>query len=260
MERREAVFAPMTTEANAAPPADAGTPPAGAAAAPPPADAAPPAATKPEWLPDNFWDAKAGALNTDEFGKHYGEISATAKAAAERAGTVPDKPDGYKVELQLPKDVVVPEGVKFDPAKDPRLPAFLKFAHDNKLSNELVNAFVALDAQQALADIKSANEANVARAAEEDKKLGEKAKERRAAAWAWADGLKDKGFSPAQVNELRLTATSADGVTTIEKLMELLKGSVPGTVDTPAPKPDQKSHADRIWPGGFSSTPQARNG
>jgi hypothetical protein len=226
----------------------------------PSSPAAPPSAgalVRPEFLPEQFWDDKAG-IKTDEFGKHYTEVTATAAKAAERAAAVPPNPEGYKVEVKLPEGLKVPEGIKFDPSKDPRTPVLLKAAHELGLTNTDVNALVALDAQFAIEN----HNAEVARIAEETKKLGDNAKGRIDAATNWLNAQSGDGkrFTAAEAEEVRLMVGSAAGVTALEKLMAIVNGSVPGHVPTPPPKPEPKTHADRIWPGGFNPTPQAKVG
>lgn len=79
-----------------------------APASPAPAAAAAPA--RPDWLPDNFHDEKAGP-KWDDFGKHYAEVITRDAAEQIRRNALPAKPEDYKVEL--PKDFVVPQGVEF---------------------------------------------------------------------------------------------------------------------------------------------------
>jgi hypothetical protein len=227
--------------------------PTPAPAAPTPAPE-PVALVKPEFLPADYWDEKAG-IKTDEFAKHYGELTAAQQKLAERAP--PAKPDDYKIEVKLPDTVKVPEGMTFDPSKDPRLPVLRQVAHELGLTNTEVNRLVALDAELAIQN----HTAEQARVAEETKKLGEKATDRIAAVTNWAKALQTKGdLSADEFNEIRMTASTAVGVTALEKLMAKAAGTVPGHVPTPPPKVEPQNIADRIWPGGFSPTPQARTG
>jgi hypothetical protein len=211
----------------------------------PAAGDAPAALVKPDFLPADYWDEKAG-IKTDEFAKHYGELTVAQQKLAERAAAVPEKPEGYKIEIKLPDDVKVPEGLKFDPSKDPRLPVLLKTAHELGLSNADVNKLVTLDAQFALQN----HAAEAARVAEETKKLGEKAADRIAAATNWTKALAEKGdFSADEVGEIRAMASTAAGVTALEKLMAKVNGGIPGHVPTPPTKPTEQPLTDR-WYGG----------
>jgi hypothetical protein len=85
--------------------------PASNGAAPPPA--APPAApARPEWLPEKFYDATAGAPRVEDLAKSYAKLEAERpklketltteiKTAfeTERRKAAPEKPEGYKVAL-----------------------------------------------------------------------------------------------------------------------------------------------------------------
>jgi hypothetical protein len=191
---------------------------------------------------------------TDEFAKHYGEVTANAAKYAERLAGIPEKPEAYKVELKFPDDVKLPEGINFDPSKDPRLPVLLKTAHEMGLTNAELNRIVALDAQFALDN----HAAETARVAEEHKKLGDNAKARIDAASNWLNGQTGDGktFTAAEAEEIRFMAGSAAGVTALEKLMAKANGTVPGHVPSGPGKPEPQSIAKR-WYGGPSSQ-QAR--
>jgi hypothetical protein len=219
-------------------------------------DAPPAAAERPAYIPEQFWDGATKAVKVEDFGKHYNDLTVAAAKLAERAAAVPAKPEDYKIEVKLPDGVTLPEGVKIDPSKDPRTPEFLKVAHTLGFDNNQVNQLIAFDAQLALAG----HNAELARVAEETKKLGEKATDRIAAVMNWTNALKDRGFSDDERAEIRAIASSAAGVSALEKMIAQATGAIPGHVPTPPSAPQLKSHADRIWPTGFSSTPQAKVG
>jgi hypothetical protein len=242
----------MTDAPTPSPSASAPAAPASAAAAPAAAPAAsaeaPAAATRPEFLPEQFWDDKAGAIKTDEFAKHYGEVTANAQKLSERMAAVPPNPEGYKVELKLPEGTKIPEGIKFDPAKDPRTPVLLKVAHELGWTNNDVNRLVTLDAEFALAN----HAAEQARIGEENKKLGDNANARVAAVTNWVKGLAEKGDLTAdELTEIRMTATTAAGVTALEKLMAKATGGIPGHVPNTDPKPAPTTIEQR-WYGSNS--------
>jgi len=116
---------------------DAASAPAPAATQPaaPAAPAAAPA--RPDWLPENFHDAKTGP-KWDDFGKHYAEVITRDAAEQIRRNALPANADDYKIDL--PKDFVVPQGVefKFDDA-NPALANARALYHDiqtGKLSGQ----------------------------------------------------------------------------------------------------------------------------
>jgi hypothetical protein len=108
-----------------------------------------------------------------------------------------------------------------------------------------VNALVALDAQNVIA----ATNAHATHVLAEDKKLGEKAIERRAAVSNWMKGQKD--FTADELGMVNAETLDAAGITLIEKLMAKANGTMPGHQPSPDPKPEPKTHADRIWPSGL---------
>lgn len=204
-------------------------------------------------MPEAHWDAKSGAV-AETFGQHYQEVAAAAAKLAERQAAIPAKPEDYKVELKFPEGIQVPEGVKFDPAKDPRLPLFTKLAHERGWTNDDVNAVIALDAQLEIA----AHNAAAARIVAEDKKLGEKAIERRAAVANWTKALVAKNEitadEAAAINAEHMDATA---ISLVEKLMAKINGNVPGFVPSEPSRPGPKSIAERMYPNLPSGLPPA---
>lgn len=114
----------MLTNEPAPNPAPANSPSEPPAA--PPSSVAPPAdgfqstpkteaPARPDWLPDDAWDEKAG-VKLDALGKTFGDLAKfkadTETAAAERAAQIPAEAKDYGFEL--PKDLKLPEGVGVD--------------------------------------------------------------------------------------------------------------------------------------------------
>ena len=131
-------------------------------AAPTPA----PLAGKPEWLPDDLWDAEKGFKA--DLVKQNAEM---AKAAAERKALVPEKADGYK--LELPAGFKAPEGMTLNEA-DPRLPLLREHALKAGWTQTDFAQVIALDVARAQAD-----QARIAaQIALESAKLGPNAPER----------------------------------------------------------------------------------
>lgn len=164
-------------------------------------------------------------------------------AEPQRPASSPETTEDYKLDIgKLPADVKLPDGMqlKIDD-KDPRLPLARAFAREAGLDQNQFSRLLQLDA---LAKI-NAYHAETARLGEEMKKLGDKGQERLAAADRW---LKTLGLSDKEYAEMSMTATTAAGVTAIEKLMAKAAGSVPAnTGEQPPPKPTGRIE-DRLYP------------
>ncbi len=50
---------------------------------------------KPEWLPENFWDAKTGEVKLESLAKSQRDL----RAQLSKGDKAPEKPDGYEIEL-----------------------------------------------------------------------------------------------------------------------------------------------------------------
>jgi hypothetical protein len=65
---------------------------------------------RPAYVPENFWDAKAGNVK-DDFAKHITDLETFRAAEDVRRNSLPQKPEDYKYEL--PKDFQAPQGLEF---------------------------------------------------------------------------------------------------------------------------------------------------
>lgn len=200
---------------------------------------------RPQWLPENHWDAEKGAIK-DDFGAHYTEISTAQRTEAERkAALAARKAEDIKFEVKLPPEVKVPDGMKITiDEKDPRIPYVRDLALKNGWDQETVNALVAVDAQ---VKIQQHGE-EVTRIAAEDAKLGANGKDRKAAVATWADGLKTKGdISADEYEEIRFVGATAAGVTLLEKLIAKINGSVPGQGGNPPQTQPVPATVEERW-------------
>lgn len=228
--------------------------PPAATTPPEPASASPPASAagaRPEWLPEDHWDTTANAIKP-EFGKHYAELKSFVDAEAARKAQLPQKAEDYKIEVKLPPEVKVPDGMELRiNEKDPRVPVIRALAHEQGWTQETVNKLVALDAQMQI----EARAADIARVAAEDAKLGANAKPRKEAVASFLKGMKDRGELSADEHEaVRVYATDAAAVTALEKLIAKANGSVPGHQQGNPPAPQPKTIAERMYPNGFGQT------
>lgn len=215
-------------ESNIPPPSDAITPPSAEPPAvsppitPPPDPASPPAsaaATRPDWLPEDQWDATAGKPKFD--------VADLVKAKAtldERAGQVPTDAAGYKVEM--------PDGsaYKVDEA-DPLLAEARAWAHKEGLTQAQFNGVLGLRAKME-ADALAAGEAA---AKAELGKLGDKAPERITTVTQFLETKLPK----SQFDAIRSAVQTAAGVEAIETIMQLAGGpKLPGPNAAPGKAKD----------------------
>lgn len=217
------------TEPNPSPPAPA---PAPAATEPAP----PVAATRPDYVPESFWDGDAKAVKP-EFGQHYSELATFKQQHDERIAALPQKPEDYRIEVKLPETVKVPDGLELKvDDKHPLAAPVRAFALKHQLPQDALNELIAMHAQ---GEIESHN-AEVARIAAEDAKLGANAKERKAAVNTWLTGLKTNNkITAAEHEAMQAYAVDAATVSALEKIIAIANGSVPasgGNAPTP-PKP-----------------------
>ncbi|MCC6314819.1 MAG: hypothetical protein IT337_12495 [Thermomicrobiales bacterium] len=201
----------------------------------------PASAQMPSGLDPKYWDATNG-LKTDDLLKDFGELSAYRAQAEARLAEVPDKPEGYK--LELPADFQVPEefkeAFKLDES-DPRLP------HARALAKELglpQGAFAKLIALDARLQIEAAQQAQAQMTAEMAK-LGDKFPARREAVNAFVRA----NLTPEQAAGLEGIATSAAAFEAIEALIaKATTTRIPGTQPEPARPPQPVPQAER-WYG-----------
>lgn len=221
--------------------------------APPSGDAPPPAAARPDYVPETFWDDTTKAVKP-EFGAHYSELATFHKTQTEaQAALAARKPEDIKIESILPEGVKVPDGleVKIN-EKDPRIPVLRELAIKNGWSQETVNALVAFDLQQQIAD----HTTEATRVAAEDAKLGANAKDRKGAVGNWLNGLKTAGkLSAGEAEAMTAYAVDAATVTALEKIMAMAAGSVPGAGDPPPPPNPAPQKIEDRW---YGSTPQQK--
>lgn len=101
-------------------------------------------AARPDWAPEDLWDAKTGLKAADLATrlKEYGELKTAADA---RNAAIPASADLYQP--ALPEGVQLPDGYAIN-QNDPRLPGLREFAHKAGLNQQQFSQLVALDLQQ----------------------------------------------------------------------------------------------------------------
>src|SRR5262249_50451851 len=181
-------------------------------------DGTPPpgASSRPDWLPEAHWDAASNSVRVDGLKDVFARDSAARAAKA----SLPATPDAY--EISLPADFQLPPGSGIEAGQlginenDPRIPAVRAFAHQHGLRQAAVADLVAFDAQQQI----SAYNAETARLAAENQKLGANAEGRVKAVATWAEGMQERGeISRDELAAVMDIATTAAGVTFLERLI-----------------------------------------
>lgn len=126
--------------------------------------------TRPEGIPDSYWDAEKNTLKIDPAAlandlKQRDELLAFKSAEDSRKLSLPANPDGY--EIKLPDGFQAPEGVTFEFNKDdPLLARAREIAHAKGLDQETFQDMLGVYAAAQVADqqtIKDAKDAEIAK-------------------------------------------------------------------------------------------------
>ncbi len=179
--------------------------------------------TRPEYLPEKFWNAETNEVNLEGLTTSYGALEkklgttradvrkeVEAEAEAERAKNRPATPEDYRIALP---EGTLPGGVTFE-ADDgnPMLEFWRGFAYEHGLTDEMFNKGVAAYAKALTADLPD----NAA----ELEKLGEKGAERADTAHKFLKG----NLTAENFEALDGLVDTAAGVEAVEQLMKLAKG------------------------------------
>jgi hypothetical protein len=199
----------------------------------------------------------AGTVASPPASAQPGQPISPPPAAPSQAGD----PGAARAELkfELPPDFPMPDGMKItldpkNPIRGPILADVAAFEREAGFTQEQFSGLLVLDARMKIAEHTAAK----AELANEKTKLGANAEARLAAVANWAKTL---GLSDAELDEVRLTGSTAAGVSLLEKVIAKANGSVPGDyVPARAPTPEPTSAAAKIWPNGFSAKPVQRGG
>lgn len=161
-----AVSSPLSSPA---PAASASTTPAAPAAASAPTPASPDTTsptTRPEGIPDSYWDAEKNSLKVDPVAlandlKERDELKTFKAAEDVKAASRPQKADDYK--LELPTDFKPPAGVEYKlDAANPALGQLRAVAHKYGMTQDAVSELLGVYAgnevgtQQSIATAKAA--------------------------------------------------------------------------------------------------------
>lgn len=163
------------------------------------------APTRPDWVPNDFWDPKDGVKGKDLVGK-FNELAAAKAAEDSKRLALPQKPEEYP--LELPKDFKLPDGITFkidadgDQARTARA-----WAHKHGVSKEAFTELMGVYGAGIVGDqatLKAARDAQI-------DALGANGTARVTALNTFLDA---KGYGP-----LKNMMVTAEIVTTLEKLI-----------------------------------------
>lgn len=210
-----------TAPAPAAPPADAAPPPAttsifdAANDPPPPTEDGKPG--RPDYIPENFWDAEKGEPRIEQMARTVAELRAKISRGEQKA---PKAPEDYKLPTV---EGLAAEAVKPD---DPLWTDVRKAAHEMGLSQAQLEALakpylarMAEAMQQQQAD--ASPEVVQQRYAEEVKRLGPEGPALLRDVKGWMGGLVQRGILTAEEAGALRGVGNADGVRALAKLRQL---------------------------------------
>ena len=188
-------------------------------------------ADRPDWLPDQFHDAKTGEVKVQDLAKAWHGMREKVSRGEHKA---PETAAGYK--LEVPDTVTRADeiaGLKGEGGEGdgPVLAKFRALAHELGLSQD--------DAQKLYAGHLEAVEATMAAPMDNDaemRKLGPKGQQILNGQATWLTGLKDKGIiSEDQFSEAWLNLDTAPGIGFIASLRAYFEGySIPDMIITEA--------------------------
>ena len=184
----------------------------------------PPAATKPDGLPDEFWDTAAGSVRLDQLIPKFKDLTdAHAAHEAARAG-LPADAEGY--DLALPEGFEAPEGFAMDFSSDSRVPEIKALAHKHGLAPDAVKDLMGIYAKAEMEAFGFASE--------QKNLLGKNADTRLADLRVALNAA----LPAEQASALAESLASADAVKAIEKLLSGRKVNPPAPAqETPAKSP-----------------------
>lgn len=174
--------------------------------------------TRPDWLPETYWNAEANSPNGEALTKDLADLTSLRGEAEARAKEIPQ--DGaYKFEL--PPELKLPEGIRYDApdTNDPEVKAFSELAKGLNLTQSQYSKLLGFEAQRRLAAFQNSQKMEATRT-QELKSLGENSAARTDQAKRWLNA----NLSEQEAKTLGFALNLKDGVTAIEKIIEATKG------------------------------------
>tara|TARA_S200000501_G_scaffold134549_1_gene127386 strand:- start:12292 stop:13071 length:780 start_codon:yes stop_codon:yes gene_type:complete len=180
-----------------------------------------PAPTRPEYVPEKFWNDETGEVKTEDLAKSYVNLEkfSTGKKEemkeqlltelqTEAEEGLPEDPAGYKLPSLV--EGITEEMVEQNPLTD----WWRNHCHELGLPEEVFQSGV-----NNYTDILMQNQPDLDAEAE---KLGENASERIEAVNAWASSQ----FPPEEFEAIQMIGSSAIGISALERIMDMQKSSM----------------------------------
>jgi len=180
------------------------------------ADVVADAITRPDNVPEKFWNDETKAVNNDAVLESYNQLSS-------KFGAFTGAPEAYEYTLS---EQLTEAGVELA-GDDPLIASFNELAKEANMSGEMANKLVNMFVESQYADSGAAEEAENARIAEQMGLLGDNAQQRVQNIENWAKA----NLTPEQVEGLQDAATTAAGVQAIEALIAKSKNAPMQTSD-----------------------------
>lgn len=177
------------------------------------------AITRPENVPEKFWNDETKTTNNDAVLESYNHLSS-------KFGAFTGSPEAYEYTLS---EQLTENGVEIA-ADDPLIASFNELAKEANMSGEMANKLVNMFIESEYAKSGVDQEAESARQTEEMGKLGDNATQRISNIENWAKA----NLTPEQAIGLQDAATSAAGVQAIEALIAHSKNAPMQTSDVTA--------------------------
>lgn len=198
----------------------------------------------PDGLPPAYWDQATG-IKTDEVVKDFVGLHKFKSEHDARLAAVPEKPEGYK--LELPPDFKVPAGAKitFD-EKDPRMVEARAIAKAAGIDQATFSKLLSIEAQRTVAEYETA----LANIEAEQARLGEKFPEREKAltSFVGASLTGNAEQRAAKHKALQMVLTSADAFEALEDIMNKSGSRIPGQQHQEPPAPAAVPQQQRWYP------------
>ena len=174
------------------------------------------AITRPENVPEKFWNNETKTTNHDAVLESYTQLSS-------KFGAFTGAPETYEFSLS---EQLTEKGIELD-SENPLIASFSEMAKESNMSGEMANKLVNMFVESQHADSLGFEEAETSRIAEEMGKLGDNAQQRVNNIDNWAKA----NLTPEQAEGLTGMATTADSVQAIEALIAKSKNSPMQTSD-----------------------------